>query len=221
MARIEISECRLRLSRRAKAHEAPPLRSIFDRGFEEEVLAHNQGPNSQPIYQYPRVQFKLLESMALLLGINEGSELLRRIWLDIDQRNLGDEEHQVLDAHFETRQEEISHTSEPLEYRFLTPWLALNQKNFTAYVGSRNQRFRKDELSRILVGNILGLAKSLGIRFDGYVTADCHGLTSIKTSFRGKGMIGFVGGFSVNLRIPEHIGLGKSVAWGFGVVRPK
>jgi len=43
-------------------------------------------------------------------------------------------------------------------------------------------------------------------------------LTSIKTSLKGKGMIGFVGKFSVNLRIPDYIGLGKSVSRGFGTV---
>jgi len=218
MTSIQISECRLRLARKVRTHEAPQLRGFFGRKFEDEVLMHNHGPDGELIYQYPRVQFKVLDSTAVLIGISEGSELLQRLWLDIDETKLGDEQLEVLEAEFYTREEELRVTAEPIEYRFITPWLALNQENFRSYVGSRNQRFRKDELSRILVGNCLGLAKSLGIRFEDRIAADCRGLTSIKTTLKGKGMIGFVGKFSVNLTIPEHVGLGKSVSRGFGAI---
>jgi hypothetical protein len=208
----------LRLARKIKAHETPQLRGFFGRKFEDKVLMHSHRPDGEPIYQYPRVQFKVLDSTAVLMGINEGSELLQRLWLDIDQTKLGNEQLDVLEAQFETRDEEIGVTVEPFEYRFVTLWLALNQKNYRSYIGSHNQRFRKDELARILVGNCLGLAKSLGIRFHDHVAADCRGLTSIKTALEGHGMIGFVGKFWVNVALPEYIGLGKSVSRGFGTV---
>lgn len=215
---IELTEFRLRLSRPVSRGEAPQLRGFFGRKFEDQVLMHNHKPDGEPIYQYPRVQFKVLDSMAVLIGINEGSELLQRLWLEIDETKLGDEQLPVLEAQIETREEQLCVTTEPIEYRFLTPWLALNQRNFHAYVGSHNQRFRKDELSRILVGNCLGMAKCLGIRFTEHIAADCRGLTSIKTTLKGTGMIGFVGRFSLNLMIPEYLGLGKSVSRGFGTV---
>lgn len=240
-ASIQLSECRLRLARPIRQYEAPALRGFFGRKFEEEVLMHNHEPDNHRglahfaesseqtvpvplpakgrlIYQYPRVQFKVLASTALLLGINEGSELLQRLWLEIDETRLGDEQLAVLESQFETRTEQLEVIAEPIEYRFATPWLALNQKNFHEYIGTHNQRTRKDELSRILVGNCLGLAKSLGIRFSDHIAADCRRLTSIKTSLKGQGMIGFVGKFTVNLTLPDCIGLGKSVSRGFGTV---
>jgi hypothetical protein len=218
MTAVQIAECRLRLARRIRRHEAPQLRGFFGRRFEDQVLLHNHRPGGEPIYQYPRVQFKVLESMAVLVGINEGSQLLQQLWLEIDETRLGGEHLEVLQAEFESRHEEIHVTAEPIEYRFVTPWLALNQKNFRSYVGSRNPSYRKDELARILVGNCLGLAKSLGIRFHERIHADCRGLTSIKTTLKGNGMIGFVGKFSINVAIPEYIGLGKSVSRGFGTI---
>lgn len=217
-ATIDVSECRLRLARPIRQYEAPALRGFFGRKFEEEVLMHNHEPDGIPIYQYPRVQFKVLASTALLLGINEGSELLQRLWLEIDETRLGDEQLAVLESQFETRTEHLEVTAEPIKYRFATPWLALNQKNFHEYTGTHNQRTRKDELSRILVGNCLGLAKSLGIRFTDHIAADCSRLTSIKTSLKGQAMIGFVGKFTVNLTLADCIGLGKSVSRGFGTV---
>ncbi len=215
---VRIFECRLRLSKPTQQHEAPALRDCFGRQFEDHVLMQSRGPQSDPIFQYPRVQFKVLNAEAVLVGINEGSDLLQQLWLEIDDSKLGSEKLPVLASQFETRTERLEATTDPIQYRFATPWLALNQKNFRSYVDSRNQRFRKDELSRILAGNCLGLAKSLGVRFSKHIEADCRKLISIKTTLRGKSVIGFVGKFSVNLNIPELIGLGKSVAQGFGTV---
>lgn len=208
----------MRLAGAVRGHEAPYLRAVFGRVFEEQVLQLGRGPGGEAAFQYPRVQFKVHDSNAWLVGVKEGSELLKQLWEDVDEGRLGSEEMEVVDAELETRTEEIDSVAEPLTYRFLTPWLALNEKNFRSYTGSFNQKFRKDELSRILAGNCLGMAKCLGIRFADRITADCSKLTSVKTRLNGKGMIGFVGRFQINLRIPEHLGLGKSVARGFGMV---
>jgi hypothetical protein len=215
---IHLSQGRLRLTRPLRAGEAPTLRSFFGCEFADEVHRHCHNPDGSLIYQYPRVQFKVIGRTALLIGVAEGSELLQRLWTDIDETICGDEDVRVREAEFETHKHTFEVTTERIEYRFVTPWLALNEKNFHEYTGTRNQRTRKDELARIVVGNCLGIAKSLDIRFTDRITADCRKLTSIKTSLKGRGMIGFVGKFSVNLEIPEYLGLGKSVSRGFGTV---
>jgi hypothetical protein len=215
---IPVCECRLRLSRSVKLEEAPQLRSFFGREFEQQVFAHNHGEDGAQIHQYPRIQFKVIESAAVLLGIGAGAEVLKRLWLELDHTTLGGGKLQVVESGIETRNETIDATDDPITYRFLTPWLGLNQKNFRSYTGSRNQGFRKSELSRILVGNCLGLADTLGIRFGGQIEADGRKLTSIKTTLNGNPMIGFVGRFTINLALPELIGLGKSVSRGFGTV---
>lgn len=218
MGLIKIAECRLRLSRRIKTHESPRLRDFFGSEFEDEVVRHSYDTDGKPIFEYPRIQFKVIDATAVLLGLGEGAELLQRLWPEMDETELGGEQLGVREAYFETRQDEITACSEPVEYRFVTPWLALNERNFRSYTGSRNTAFRKDELSRILVGNCLGLAKSLGIKFSERIDAECRQLTSIKTSVKGRGMIAFVGKFKVNLKLPEYLGLGKAVSRGFGAV---
>lgn len=218
MGSIEISECRLHLSRRIKTHESPRLRDFFGNAFEDEVVKHSYDTDGRPLFEYPRVQFKVVDTTAVLLGIAEGAELLQRLWPEMDETELGGKQLSVRETYFETRQDEITACAEPVEYRFVTPWLALNERNFRSYTGSRNTAFRKDELSRILIGNCLGLSKSLGIKFSERIDAESRQLTSIKTSVKGKGMIAFVGKFKVNLKLPELLGLGKSVSRGFGAV---
>ncbi|MCA9128996.1 MAG: hypothetical protein KDB22_18040 [Planctomycetales bacterium] len=216
-----LTTLRLQLARPLRTGEAPALRGFFGRQFEDEVLMHNHGPNDQLVYQYPRVQFKVLDRFAYLIGINEGAELLQRLWLDIDQTRIGNEELEVLQSDLQTESSTIEVTDEPLRYRFVTPWLALNQKNFHEYTQSRSQSFRREKLDRTLVGNCLGMCKSLGIHLADRITADCSGLHSIKTTLKGQGMIGFIGTFSINLHLPNHLGLGKSVSRGFGTIERK
>ena len=213
-----LTKLRMQLARPLRTGEAPALRGFFGRQFEAEVLLHNHGSNDQLIYQYPRVQFKVLDRHAYVIGLNEGGELLQQLWLDIDQTRIGNEELQVLQSDLQTETTSIEVTPAPIRYRFVTPWLALNQKNFQEYTSSRSQSFRREKLNRTLVGNCLGMCKSLGIRIADRITADCSGLHSIKTTLKGQGMIGFVGTFTLNLHLPNHLGLGKSVSRGFGTI---
>ena len=213
-----IAECRLRLARPIRGHESPQLRGFFGRKFEDQVLMHNHGPDATLVYQYPRIQFKVLRSHAFLIGVEAGARLLERLWLEIDQTRLGNELLPVLESRFELREESLAVCESPIRYRFLTPWLALNQENFRAYLRSSSPEFRSRKLSRILVGNCLSLGKSLGVRFEERIQADVQDLRSISTSLKGKAMMGFIGRFDVNLRLPELVGLGKSVSRGFGAI---
>ena len=78
---IQLARLRLRLERPLRAGEAPALRGFFGRQFEDEVLMHNHGPNDELVYQYPKIQFKVIDTIAYVIGINEGAELLSSLWL--------------------------------------------------------------------------------------------------------------------------------------------
>ena len=156
---FSLSQCRLRLSRPLRKGEATAIRGFFGRQFADQVHMHNHDADGSPIYLYPRVQYKVIDQTALLFGINEGSELLQKLWLDFDQSiPLADHDQSltVLETQFETSSYEIRHSVNPIEYKFATPWLALNQKNFGEYTRTRNQKIRREKLESTIVGNCLG-----------------------------------------------------------------
>ncbi len=218
---VSVSICRLQLARPLRQGEAAAMRGFFGRKFEDEIHMHNHQPDGTPVYQYPRVQYKVVDQTALLVGVNEGSELLQRLWLEIDETKIGAQQLPVLESSFETSSYHISISSKPIEYRFSTPWLALNQKNHEEYNKLESKLTQQDKLARTLAGNCLGMCKSLGLpRFEPHerIIADCRRLKPIKTTLKGKRMIAFVGKFSLNLNLPDHIGLGKSVSRGFGTI---
>ena len=215
---IEVTEYRLRLGRKIKRSEAPQLRGFFGRTFSEALLLHQHRDDGTLVYDYPRVQFKVLDDTACLIGLVQGSDLLSRLWMEVDQTKLGNETLPVLEARISKRWDRIGDVPEPEVYRFVTPWLALNQRNERRFTEAPDEDQRLEILQRTLVGNCISLAKSFGHEVTRRLTADCSRLRQVRTSLKGVPMRGFVGPFRVNFLLPSHIGIGKSVSRGFGTV---
>jgi hypothetical protein len=76
---------------------------------------------------------------------------------------------------------------------------------------------RTSILKKVLTGNILSMAKGLGYWVDKPIETFIK-LRPVEVNYKDKKMVGFKGGFMVNFVIPDHLGLGKSVARGFGTV---
>jgi hypothetical protein len=103
-------------------------------------------------------------------------------------------------------------------YRFVNPWLGLNQENHQRYDHARPGAERWNLLSRVLVGNCLSVAKAFGLRVSAHLTADVSLLTPRVCRFKDVPMTGFSGPFRVNFHLPTGLGIGKSVSRGFGTV---
>lgn len=215
---LAVARLRLHLERPMRSGEAPALRGFFGNKFEDEVLLHNHGPNNEQIYQYPKVQYKVIDRIANVIGIEEGAHVLERLWLSIDQTKIGGQELRVIDSQFRWTDESIVVTPHVNRYRFATPWLALNQQNFREYTQLRTTEAQCDKLNKTLVGNTLSFCKSLGIFLQERLVADCSKLRTIRTTLKGQPMVGFVGSFTLNFQVPDLLGLGKSVSRGFGTI---
>lgn len=213
---IEVTELRLRLGRPLSPGEATQLRGYFGREFADETALHHHNANGTLVYDYPRVQFKVLDQSALLVGLAEGGVVVERLWREADRARLGGEELPVLESTL-TRRKELLGECESREYRFANPWLGLNQENHRRH-DAADAAGRRELLARIIIGNSLSLAKSFGLRVGGRLTADASRLRAVPVRLKGVPMLGFVGPFAVNFALPAGLGLGKSVSRGFGTV---
>lgn len=216
---VPVLQCRLRLSRPLRASETPHLRGFFGKQFADQVMLHHHKEDGALLYEYPRVQFKVLNQMGVLLGLGDGSGLVARLWSEVETANLGGEDLNVLEATMVWRPSSIGETEEPVSYRFLSSWLALNQDNTSRYhaAGSTDDRTRL--LERILIGNCLSFSKAFGHTVRGKLVAECSGLHVVETTLKGTEMIGFRGSVRVNFQFPDLVGIGKSVSRGFGTLR--
>jgi hypothetical protein len=215
---LEITEYRLRLSRPLSPGEATQLRGYFGDAFRDELLLHHHYADGSLHYDYPRVQFKVIGRAARLIGIGDGGAIVERLWKEVEETRIGGEILPVLEGTLHRRKEQFGEAIGAVEYRFLTPWLGLNQHNHRKYERAKSDAERRDILSHVLVGNSLALATSLGHRVALRLAADSSQLRPRTCRFKGIPMAGFVGRFRINFDLPTGLGIGKSVSRGFGTV---
>jgi hypothetical protein len=216
---LHVTALRLRLGRPLRQAEAAKLRGYFGRRFPDEVLVHHHEKDGTLRYAYPRIQFKVLGTEAHLIGLAEGSNLVARFWAEVDRTEIDWETLHVLEATMSRCQARIGESNESVCYRFLTPWLGLNQRNYRIYRELNHPGERAQIVERVLVGNCLSLAKAFGHRVEERLRADATELRTVKTHLKGVPLIGLLGQFRVNFLLPSLIGIGKSVSRGFGTVQ--
>ena len=200
-------------------HYAHKLRGYFGNLFKEKSpLLHNHYESGELRYAYPLVQYKIIDSVPMLLGINEGAELLIELFLKIKELQLEDEKFPIYSKNITNKITEIGVSNDLIQYKFKTMWMGLNQNNFSKYINLLPGKEKEEFLNKILIGNILSFCKGINFRLDEQLYAKVK--VAEKTSaFKNKRMTVFAGGFLTNAILPDYIGLGKAVSRGFGAIK--
>lgn len=192
------------------------LRGFVGRCFSEDILLHNHN-NGGLVYSYPRIQYKVISSRAIIIGLAEGVESIKNI-PSLKNITLGYEDIKVSDMNLSEKESVLGILDIQQAYSFLTPWLALNERNYEQYQKFENWAKKKDFLEKILIGNILSMSKGLGYTVPEPIKTNILKMREVQTSLKGTTMLGFLGTFSVNFEIPDYWGIGKSVSRGFGTI---
>jgi len=214
---VQYAFLRLSCNRSIPMRYGHHLRGWLIERFPKQSLVSHHENTGRSIYMYPRIQSKIVGGEAVILGIEEGVDYVNEIATNPPRLiTLNREDFTVSDVHHEETVVAFGVVKSAQEYKFVTPWLALNQENYEHYLHSTGKE-RYHLLSTILIGNVLSAAKSLGIVLSEQIKIRSF-LKPFPVHFKGKSMIGFSGTFSANLYLPNLIGLGKSVSRGFGTV---
>jgi hypothetical protein len=192
------------------------LRGFIGNQFPDYSLLHHHVEDGY-LYTYPKVQYKIIEGTPLMIGIDEGAKVLKEISSDIKKLELGTSVYRVSSKQINEQEAEIIPQRVMYNYRFLTPWFALNEKNYATFIEIKDFREKKLFLNNILIGNLLSMCKGLGIIVNTRLYVHSR-LNEEKIEFKGIFFTGFIGEFTVNFRIPDFFGIGKNVSHGFGTV---
>ncbi|MCI0493530.1 hypothetical protein L0Z72_00875 [candidate division KSB1 bacterium] len=198
--------------------DVPKLRGYFASKFPEYIELHHHIEAKKYVYSYPLVQYKVIDDKPTIVGIGDGAEILKQIYNQVNEMTIGDVTIPIHEKKIVVNEADFGLTEELHFYRFLSPWLGLNQKNYKLFQENSDPEFRFDLLNRVLIGNMISLSKALGYTVPGriLVSADTR-LRLIK--LKGVDMSGFTGFFAANFLLPDFIGIGKSVSRGFGTVQ--
>jgi len=195
---------------------AEKVRGFVGRVFREELL-HNHGEDGRFIYRYPRVQYKVVEGKPAIIAVNEGVPVVAKVARKVKEMQLDGEAKLVFEKEIKVYEEELGIAERMIGYCFLTTWFALNEENFRKYIESDAEGKRK-LLERILIGNILSMCKSLGEFVEDKIEVAELRVVEREFFFKNIKFLGFKGRFAVNFKLPNFLGLGKSVSHGFGTI---
>jgi len=139
---------------------------------------------------------------------------------------LGEEEGRVVQVDWSALAITHSFSRRLLRYALCAPWIALNQENYARYARyaryhGEKREARREELDRILVGNLLTMSQTFGWFFtpEETVYAAFEPSGEVPCTVKGVSLIGFEGTFVTNLALPDGLALGRSVSHGFGWFR--
>jgi hypothetical protein len=198
---------------------AVSLRGYVGRQYPHLALLHNHSSDNSLIYTFPRVLYQVIDGSPVIIGIDEGIDAVRQIASTLTQLSLKGAVYTVKEILDFEQEVDFGAIKTETFYSFLTPWLALNEKNYEKYQRLGNWAKKKELLEKILIGNIISMSKSLGYTVPEPIKTNIGKLKEVPTSLKGTPMLGFLGTFSVNFEIPDYWGIGKSVSRGFGTVK--
>jgi len=161
----------------------------------------------------------VINSHPALIGINDGFDLMKKVFFELEGIDLNGTYHQSFEKEISICEKPLGYCEEFRNYRFQSPWMALNEENYLLYQDANPVR-KNQLLKQILKNNLKTLAKGFGYWIEDFDKIEVDGwFKPINVNFKNLKMLCFKGEFTTNFEIPDYLGLGKQSARGFGIVK--
>lgn len=218
MKSIKVARVVLGIDGILEKRDAEKIRGYLAEIFWENPIVHHHLPDGQLVYEYPKIQYKIIKGNCFIVAFDEGIEVVEKVFNDLKDVFLTNTWKSIHSKALEIIEQHFGPSLNPIEYIFLTPWLALNEKNYKQYKELKNKIDKKVFLANILNANIISIAKSIGYTISSKIHTELVRLKPVVVNFKNAKFIGFYGKFKTNFVIPSLWGIGKSVSRGFGAV---
>ena len=168
-------------------------------------------------FLYPRIQVKILNEKIFLIGIKEGVEPILELNEKLEKMNFGNITFNIDNINYKVYKKSFVEKSELFNYKFLNPWVALNQMNMKKFQTIKNNE-KEMFLNKLLGQNIAFLAKEFKIELKKNIFVEIA-LKKLDVEPMEDGKTGsFQGGFKSNIILPNLIGIGNGITKGYGVI---
>lgn len=195
------------------------VRGYFASKFADNTLLHNHLPNGKFSYKFPKIQYRLFDGNPALIAMQEGIDVLKEVFLLSDEIVIGQRVITINEKEVLSFNVEINQQNEFSYYNFISPYMALNQENFTKYQAA--DKYDKEIiLKNIIKSNLKTISKGFAYEIPDFnkITVEAN-LKAKMVNFKNVRMLCFTGDFKTNFLIPDYWGIGKQAARGFGVVK--
>ena len=193
------------------------VKGVFMRQFPDESIIPMLDGTYRDRFLYPRVQVKILNEQIYIIGVHEGVDPVLSLAEKFEIFDFGNITFEAQDCDIENVEEQFMPSNRLVRYRFITPWVALNQMTGGKYRFLTNQE-KPSFLNRLLGQNIIFLASEVGINLEDNI------FTKVKVSSLFPRPVdenkwgAFMGEFKTNFVLPNYIGVGNGITRGFGTI---
>jgi hypothetical protein len=215
---IQIAKLKIEFEMGTKPSEIHKIRGYIGNLLPEDILLHHHLPNGKLLYTYPFVQYKYIGGNLLIMGINDGVPSVLKLFDTLNEVQIEQKFKSIIFKELTVYEDLFEESEFHIPYKFISPWLALNEENYKKYIRTDMRTKRKELLERVLIGNILSMAKCIGYSVESELQCKILSFKEEKVTLKGQPFVGFDAKFLINFVIPDHLGLGKSVSRGFGVI---
>ena len=199
--------------------DIPKFRGYLAKQYPKYSLIHNHLENGKLRYGYPLIQFKTIRKIPTIIGLLEGLDILKMVFMDVEEININGRHQKIWEKSIKMREEPFGQTEEYYSYRFLSHWMALKEENYETYkqlYSIEKQVFLKhlirENLKTVSKGFQYHIPDIDSVKVEGYFKSRIMNFKNVK-------MLCFTGEFTVNFIIPDYLGIGKQVARGYGMVK--
>ena len=209
---MKYSILKFKNERKYNMRDLEKLRGFLAEKYSDNPLFHNHLSNGFN-YQYPKLQYKLIKNTLSVMTIEEAVEINKKLFEEIEFLNIDGNLFFDFKNEIEIKNEEIEYLSdEMVSYKFVSPYLPLNEKNYKKYVEGNYS------LEKAITNNILEVLKGLSIWLEKEqkINVEVKDLRITIRKLKDVEMIGFLGEFAANIKFPDYFSIGKRKSIGYG-----
>lgn len=189
---------------------------LMNQFSDEEIVPMLDGSYRQQ-FLYPRVQVKILNEQIYIVGIGEGVDPIKSVAEKMEFLDFGNITFQVLDSEIEEYSDRFQPVSKLIRYRFVTPWVALNQTTGNRY-RLLNNTDRVNFLNRLLGQNIVFMAREMGMELEENIFTKVTLSSLFPKPVDENNWGSFDGEFRANFVLPNYLGIGNGITRGYGTL---
>ncbi len=193
------------------------VKGVFMRHYPDLDIVPMLNGKYRDRYLYPRVQVKVLNEQIYIIGVGDGSDCVLQLIDKISTLDFGNITFEVNDKNITDMVDQFQQADQLIRYRFITPWVALNQTTGRKYRGLNNSE-RVSFLNKLLGQNIVFIAKELSVNMEDKVFTKVNLSSLFPKPVDENNWGAFSGEFSTNFDIPNYIGLGNGITRGYGAI---
>ena len=193
------------------------VKGVLMKQFPNEEIVPMLNGTYREKFLYPRVQVKILNEQIYFIGIGEGVEPIKEVIKNLQILNFGNITFEISDNEIEESKKKFHPSSKFFRYRFITPWVALNQSTGKKYRSLKNKD-RVNYLNKLLGQNIVFISRELGIELEENIFTKINLSTLLPKTLEENNWAAFDGEFETNFILPNYIGIGNGITRGYGTL---